>query len=528
VGALMWTRPDAFVYIGSLALGVLIFRPAVGSWRERLGWLRVFLGAGILTTVLYLPWLIWAWRYYGTPVPHTITAKGLFLPKASIGLLFEWLTAFPGRMIADHSILAGTFMPAYSFNTGWPAAAITASFWLALVAIVLWIVPGVRWEARVASFAAAVGQFYLHSFVGFATPWYLPPVTLLAFIALSLGWGQLWAKIGLEKNPAATAKGRRALLAGGAILLVLGTTTLAAGAAYQLRWQQKIIEEGQRRKIGAWLHEQAKTDHETVFLEPLGYIGFYSNLKMLDYPGLSSLEMVAARRRASSPSYPYCWSELILDLQPDWLVLRPDEVKTIRERSPEIFDNFYDSARVFDVRADVKAVGFLPGRRYLEGDADFETYRRRPGLPKGVDLKMINAAALSRRDSWGQPAYDSGRNLMAHAPSQIEFPKPVGARWLAGGFGFFEGAYANPKNATDGGVFTINFIGADNVKQILLERAMHPAEQTGDQGLQSFRVELPVNSSGRIELSISPGPSNSNAFDWTYWSGLMLESPRSY
>ena len=70
---LMWTRPDAFVFIGGLTLGTLVFRPTESSWRERLGWLRGYATAGLVTIVLYLPWLLWAWTYYGTPVPHTIT-----------------------------------------------------------------------------------------------------------------------------------------------------------------------------------------------------------------------------------------------------------------------------------------------------------------------------------------------------------------------------------------------------------------------------------------------------------------------
>jgi hypothetical protein len=40
------------------------------------------------------------------------------------------------------------------------------------------------------------------------------------------------------------------------------------------------------------------------FFEPLGYIGINSNFKTLDFPGLSSPEMIAARRRASPHSYP--------------------------------------------------------------------------------------------------------------------------------------------------------------------------------------------------------------------------------
>ena len=61
--------------------------------------------------------------------------------------------------------------------------------------------------------------------------------------------------------------------------------------------QQSVIEDGLRQPIGLWLRDHAKTPHDSVMLEPLGYIGYYSGLKMLDYPGLASKEMVAARKR---------------------------------------------------------------------------------------------------------------------------------------------------------------------------------------------------------------------------------------
>ncbi len=525
---LQWTRPDAFIYIGGLAWGVLLFRPTVSSWRERLGWCRSFIGAGLITTVVYLPWVIWAWLYYGTPVPHTIIAKGLWLPKFSAGLVFTWLQAFPGKMISDHSIMAGTFMPGYSFNTGWPAVAIQTSFWLTLLAIVLWLVPRVRWEARVASFAAAVGQFYLHSFVGFPVPWYMPPVTLLALVALVLVWGQIWQATGSQENSRALFRLGRSVLAGGAGLLLLGAMAISLGSAYQLRWQQKIIEEGQRRRIGEWLRGQATNVHDTVFLEPLGYIGFYSKLKMLDFPGLCSPEMVAARRRSHSSSPPRCWPELIMDLQPDWLVLRYFEAEGIRQCDPELLDEYYDLARVFDVRPQVEAIPFLPGRGYLTGDAYFEVYRRRSSLPRGFSLRRIKESSLTQRDSWGQPAYDSGRQLQSHAPSQVKFNKPAEARWLSGGLGILEEAYANPSDSTDGAVFTINFVGTDGARRTLLERFMNPRDLEEDRGTWNFRVELPANKPGEIELDITPGPQNNNAYDWTYWSFLNLEIPQQF
>ena len=304
-----------------------------------------------------------------------------------------------------------------------------------------------------------------------------------------------------------------------------GAVALSGATAWQLRCQQRIIEDGQRRLVGEWLRAASASARATVFLEPLGYIGFYSGLKMLDYPGLSSPEVVAARQRAGSASYPYCWSELILDLAPDWLVLRPHERDAIEERDPAVLGKYYKLAKIFDVRDQVAAVGFLPGRGYVTNDAYYEVYRRQPSRPAGVGLKRITQDLLTCRDSWGRPAYDSGYNLVAHAPSRVEFPITAGARGLSGGYGLFPGAYATPPDATDGAEFTITHIAVSGVRTVLFGRELHPVERLSDRGTQAFRVELPSGPRGRIELSTGPGPRVNNGYDWTYWSELMLETP---
>ncbi len=82
-------------------------------------------------------------------------------------------------------------------------------------------------------------------------------------------------------------------------------------AAYQLKWQQQLIERNNREAIGLWLKENSESPKDTVFLEPLGCIGFYSNLKMLVFPGLSSPEMIAARRKVGGAYNLDLWAPLI-------------------------------------------------------------------------------------------------------------------------------------------------------------------------------------------------------------------------
>lgn len=516
-GGLMWTRPDAFIYIGVLSVGIYFFKPSDERWWKRVGTLRMFLKAGLLTSAVYGPWLLWAWQYYGTPVPHTVTAKGLFLPHTTPGLLAEWLLQFPMKMWGNPSILAGTFMPAYSFNTGWPGWMSTLSAIVAVVAMLLWLLPNLRWEARVLSLTVFGGQFYLYSFVGFPIPWYLPPITFLSLMALGVALMQLSARSNWKKVSWVAFA-----------LFVATEVTLSLAVAWQLRYQQSIVE-GQRREIGEWLKKQSVSTKDTVFLEPLGYIGFFSGLKMLDYPGLSSPEVVAARLRAESHSYPFSWSEIIMDLQPDWLVLRSYERDYIRNRDPEVLTRFYQLVKTFDVRKKVEAIKFLPGRGYLTNDALFEVYKRQKGYPAGVSLKRIKQSDLIRRDSWGQPAYDSGQKLLAHAPSLVEFELNRRAKWLSGGIGFIEGAYSNPTDGTDGAIFTITQIDESGNRTVLWERELHPLSEKADRGLHPFKVKLREElSSSRIELKIDQGIDGNNAYDWTYWSDLIIQTPHDW
>ncbi len=93
---------------------------------------------------------------------------------------------------------------------------------------------------------------------------------------------------------------------------------LFVAGTLQMKVQQEVIEFGNRADIGLWLNDHVGP-RETIFLEPVGYIGYYSNGNMLDYPGIVS---PAVARISGSHSM----EEAIESLEPDWLVLRPDEV----------------------------------------------------------------------------------------------------------------------------------------------------------------------------------------------------------
>jgi len=374
---LMWTRPDSCVYIASLGIGALLFlryRPAdspAESWRAKL------LKAGLICAALYLPWFLWAWWYYGSPVPHTIVAKDTNLPPLAITALAGNFLSFPFRSFLNAGAsIWWTFLPAYSWLQTWYCLP-TALFALASWAVALaWLCPLCRPATRTLSFCVFVGHFFLTDVVRRYYPWYLPAVAFLGYTTLGLMFDQL---LGLaERLPQLNwdrgwLRHLTVVLHGVALVFIASQLGLTVCAAREAQLQQRLIEDGVRRPIGLWLRAHAASPRDTVFVEPLGYIGYFSGLKMLDYPGLSSKEMVAVRRRLG----PQRENEAYLELKPDWLVLRPDEVTGNELIDSSRLTEFYDLVAVMDATDQINAIRWLPGRKNLQHDQKFLIFHRK-------------------------------------------------------------------------------------------------------------------------------------------------------
>jgi hypothetical protein len=118
-----------------------------------------------------------------------------------------------------------------------------------------------------------------------------------------------------------------------------------------------------------------------VYLEPLGYIGYYSGMQMKDFPGLVSPEVVQIRRRLSSNGESYISTRylVIAELKPDWAVLRPIEYENLTKLGMlEAFQKDYALAKEFSVEDRLRQYRFLPGRKSLQYDANYGVFRRKP------------------------------------------------------------------------------------------------------------------------------------------------------
>jgi hypothetical protein len=360
---LMYSRPDAFVYIGAIMIAAFGFSP---DSRRTLG--LAFLKSGLICALLYLPWFLFAWSYYGSPVPHTVIAKfGLETWDAStFGLLAPVAAAI--RKAPD--VLCWTLAPIYDvLGAGpdtWPRWMHDGAFGLELLAIFYWLIPTADRVGRMASLFSffLFGYLAYENVIGEYAPWYFPPLAFMSLVAIVSAIATLTRWIG-NRFP---AYGISFLLLAG----LFGFLTFNFSMSLRpLRFKQEVIEWDQRRLIGLWLKGQVAPG-ETVFLEPLGYIGYFSRCKMLDWPGLVSPEVVRVRK-ALPRKTGYTWIEVAEALKPSWIVARRAEAEAMNDR--EFFQKNYELRKVFDASDRITAAGPAPGMRMVYAECVFGVFQ---------------------------------------------------------------------------------------------------------------------------------------------------------
>jgi hypothetical protein len=358
---LEYARPDGFLYALLLIAGMLLFLPG------RKETLKTVVASGVIALLIFSPWLLFTLWYYGTPIPHSIVAKGALESFGLEALIAKTGLYLQTALFFQPSVLDAVFTPPYAHWFNIPVM-LTISRGLASIAALLWIVPRIKPLGKIASLALFGFLLYLSIFPQAIYPWYLPGTTLLALIALAFGFEALLERMRLLK----WTGGARVLgwsLSSALIAYMLAMTLISA---HQFQLMERIIERGGREQIGKWLKEKAASPHETVFLECVGYIGFYSGLKMYDWPGMTSPEMVAARKAVGADD----WMQLIRRLEPDWLVLRTHELQNLWMQDSLYIQGHYKLERIFDANPTIDMIDFKPYEAYFRFDARFYIARK--------------------------------------------------------------------------------------------------------------------------------------------------------
>jgi hypothetical protein len=471
---LLWTRPDGCVYIVALAAGELLL---CGPGRK--GLVASFLKSAVLAALVYSPWLAWAWWYYGSPIPQTLLAKA---PLPTTNLVGRLLTMARRLLERAEAIFAPVYYP-FLWNSprwiGWFCRV------LALVAGTFWLFPSRDLRARVASFGFMLLTFYF-CYMEVVFPWYMPPAALCGLVVFA----SIISRLSQADQAAWAARPALVMVAATCLYLLIVT-------AYMMKVQQDEIEWGVRAPIGRWLAEHAR-DSESVYLEAIGYIGYFSHAHIIDYPGLISPQVTKLRRQR------HLWFGSLVDaIRPDWTVFRQHEVRGSFVTS-SAFRTEYAPVKEFRATERLARFSWLPGQSFLEFDADYILSKRvTDASARSMSSELQQEAVEYNRRHYsmmrtppilvrsqvdfGPAMYHGQPVLFVQAEGSATFRVPTGATKLSARFGIIPPRQGNIEAVT----FEADYFSKDGTSRRLYQRQLDPAHVIGDGGFQDLETDLP-------------------------------------
>jgi hypothetical protein len=134
---------------------------------------------------------------------------------------------------------------------------------------------------------------------------------------------------------------------------------------------QREIEDKVRTPLGRWLHDHVRPE-EIVVSESAGYVGFYGNVKLYDYPGLTSKEAYAIMK-GIGPKHNDIMAE-VAAVRPSFVVFRFDEYEYLQNTFPHLAARYEEVAR-FSVRLGAASLQW-GGVTYQNIDRKFIVLRR--------------------------------------------------------------------------------------------------------------------------------------------------------
>jgi hypothetical protein len=301
-GLLAICRPEGYLWAG-LALLISALRAKRLPWRQ-----------GFIFLAVVLPWIVFSELYFGSFIPQSVVAKSL----GTFGHI--------GQAVVERTPRIPRILLALVYTEPLPTLPLLNSTWLqrGLQACLLvcfgagFVVSVRRRGAREMAFMTGLFVLFYSLAAGGAATWYgIPPSELFYPVAILGLWGIVSSAGALfwrGFNPTGPAWSTLSCILAAVLLVLLAERTLNKKVTNQY--------EVTTREVGLVLSRESPPD-ATLMLEPIGYIGFYSNRYVYDLTGLVSPSMVDLRKR-----YPEDWYfRAIVGYRPDYLVLRDFEVE---------------------------------------------------------------------------------------------------------------------------------------------------------------------------------------------------------
>ena len=295
-GLMLWTRVDALVWVGTLWLIYTLL-----DWNSALKF-------AVVVSSIYLPWILFAWWYFGSPIPLTIIAKqvayGINSPPylVHLGRILDYLT--PG-------VVAGAAITVFVLKD--------KRYWIfplfSLIEVAVLVISGATFFSRYFYSLTLMMLILLGIGIDYATrfllPKYLTPLAVILIFVFSAG-GENRVYSTIER--------------------IITSRNIQRQTYSALR------------DVGKWLHDNSP-ENSTVMLEPLGYVGWYADRVMIDEVGLTTPEAIELHRQGVEGAYFFKY------FLPDYVVWYCDS-----QRGREEINNLYTVVKVFDDVGELKRV----------------------------------------------------------------------------------------------------------------------------------------------------------------------------
>jgi hypothetical protein len=297
--------------------------------------------AAAIAGAILVPWIVFTFLYYGSPIPNTVIAKSTAVPIPPIlsgGSPVPWLGWLVSQLTGHVALLLYHLEP---FREVWSTAAaplptpvllIIAVITADLVVVGLWVSRRIPDFWPVIAFLALFFAYRVYFLpVLFYYDWYLPPFLALLMIV---------AGIGLQRFATITPQ------SASVVAMVLAVAfAIHMPFSFVVEGKVQAVEDQVRTNAAKYI-KTAVPSGQSVVSESAGYFGYYGDVKLYDYPGLTSPTSVHALQKL--PPDRRDVEDLIAVLQPDWLVLRPWELDTLQKKFPSVAA-MYQIDRVFEL-----------------------------------------------------------------------------------------------------------------------------------------------------------------------------------
>jgi hypothetical protein len=263
------TRPEGLGLLGLLLLYNL--------YRDRTLW-RSYLATPL---ILLGPWLLFAWLYFGSPVPNSMIAKLALYSQFGTMPPLDALVYLLGL-----GSLVGWLLLTLLLIGAWELNRAQNSGQLELV-----------WIVAMLLFFSLSRTHLFH--------WYITPIYPIFFLFVAAAINLIYQRM---RIPVAQA-GRIGTALSLAILLALLFFSYRQVDYYR---ETQQTTERVHREIGTWLFAQTEAS-SVIAAEDIGYIGYYSKRTILDRDGLVSQQAVEFNRDGR-------YLELITERHPEYVV----------------------------------------------------------------------------------------------------------------------------------------------------------------------------------------------------------------